>query len=464
MNTCCDVPRVSGVSKRAESNHSRSGLLILAGMAMCVVTIPAFAQKLPATEVVTERGYTVPHGTATPIIIQTLPDATCDLHAVGVAAAGHSLRINANGDGYLKFHVTPRVDAVEDDHMQIDCTSADKVATYLLHVRAGDAPTPDMPAPQNLIPPPSGSKVLAALTEGEAQSVSRQELLARGYPPRPDTGASSDKYAKWLKAVSQPITLLPAHRQARTDISRRPSGLAEGLEQYPISNWSGMVGSQPQSTYTAIQAMWNVPEVVAGNATSTYSGFWVGIDGWITSDVVQAGTEQDFINSGRRYDYAHYSAWTEIVPTEPYSQTVDITPNPGDSMTVYVWVGDSNGDPDLNGGYAWFYLYDSNQSQSVSSHVSLNGLYVSGTQAEWIMERPGIDENTQLALLTDYNDAYMTDASALNVSDVWVNAQTTSNVQLTMYNEQQNGSDNNVLSSAAFTGPTSIAFKWHNFH
>jgi hypothetical protein len=454
---------MTGPTNSLALRRSCVALLFLAAMSQCVVAIPAFAQDLPA-ETAPVMGYTVPRGVATPIVMKTLPDAACDLHTVGASDVAHSLRIDANADGYFKFHVTPRQDAAADDHMQIDCTSDGKVTTYLLQVRASDAPTADMPAPLTTMPPPSGSKVLPALTESEAQSVSREELLARGYPPRPDSVASPDKYLKWRKAVSRSVTLLPAERRARTDISRRPSGVEEGPVQARSSNWSGMIGSQPASTYSAIEAVWNVPEVVAGNPTSTYSGFWIGIDGWVTSDVVQAGTEQDFINSGRRYDYAHYSAWTEIVPTEPYSQTVDITPDPGDSMTVYVWIGDAYGDPNLNGGYAWFYLYDGPQNQVVSLNVPLNGLQVSGTQAEWIMERPGIDENTQLALLTDYNDAYMTDATALNVNGVWVDAQTTSNVQATMYNEQENGTDNNELSSAAFTGPTSISFKWHNFH
>lgn len=194
MNTTSNIPCFHEVSKPAVPNKSHSGLLILAGMALSVVAIPAFAQDLPATEAALETGYTVGSEVATPIVMKTLPDAACDLHTVGVSDAAHSLRIYANGDGYFKFHVTPRQESVEGDHMQIDCTSAGKVTTYLLHLRASNAPTPDMPAPQTVMPPPSGSKVLPALTESEAQSMSREDLLARGYPPRPDAAALPDNY------------------------------------------------------------------------------------------------------------------------------------------------------------------------------------------------------------------------------------------------------------------------------
>jgi hypothetical protein len=466
MNTPSDNPWFNEVSKRDVPNNSHSGLLILAGMALCVAAIPAFAQDLPATETAPEEGYTVPPRVATPIVMKTLPDAACDLHTVGVTDAAHSLRIYANGDGYFKFHVTPRQEAVEGDHMQIDCTSDGKVTTYLLHVRASDAPTPDMPAPQTVMPPPSGSKVLPALTESEAQSLSREELLARGYPPRPDAADLPDNYMKWLKAVSRPITVLPSHAVAHTEISHHQSGVQEGPTADWNTHWSGFVAGPTQSGYyEGIQATWNVPEVVggAGIKTHTYSGYWVGLDGYPPSgDVEQAGTEQDVIST-LLSDYAHYYAWTELYPTQLQAQEV-MSVNAGDPMTVWVWIGDANTDVDPNGAYVWYYIFDSVSSELVFTSTTLNGTNHTLTSAEWIMERPVTYPSDYFALLSNYHHAYMNDAYVQNFDGTWLAAETASYLQLTMYNDYYVDDDDNELSSAVLTGPASIAFDWHNFH
>jgi len=471
MNTASDNPWFNEVSKRVVPNNSHSGLPLLAGMALCVAAIPAFAQDLPATETALETEYTLQSRIATPIVMKTLPDAACDLHIIGVTDAAHSLRIYANGDGYFRFHATPRQETAEGDHMQIDCTSDGKVTTYRLHLRASDAPTPDMPAPQTVMPPPSGSKVLPALTDSEAQLLSREELLARGYPPRPDAAALPDSYLKWLKAVSRPITVLPSHGRAHTEISHHQTGVQEGPTAYWNTHWSGFVaGPTERAYYDAIQATWNVPEVEAGAGvgTTTYSGYWIGIDGYTlpgfppSGDVEQAGTEQDMIST-TFFDLAIYYAWTELYPTQPQAQEV-MSVNAGDPMTVWVWIGDANTDVDPNGAYFWYYIYDSVSSELVYTSTSLNGTNHPLISAEWIMERPLDTQTDYLELLSNYHHAYMTGAYVENVDGTWLAAGTASYLNLTMYNDGYVGPDDNELSSASLTGPAAIAFDWHNFH
>jgi Peptidase A4 family len=465
MNTPSDNPWFDEVSKRPVSNNSHSGLLILGGMAWCVAAIPALSQDLPATETAPETGYTVPRGVATAIVMKTLPNAVCDLHTVGITDAAHSLRINANGDGYFKVHVTPRQESDEGERIQIDCTTDGKVTIYPLHVLASDTPTADMPAPQTVMPPRSASKVLPALTDSESQLVSREELLARGYPPRPDAAASPDLYVKWLKAVSRPITVLPSHTVAHTEISQHQSGVEEGPANATNTHWSGFVARETNGYYYGIQATWNVPEVVggAGVGTKTYSGLWVGLDGYPPStDVEQAGTEQDLLST-TFFDLAYYYAWTELVPSQPSAKEV-MSVNAGDSMTVWVWIGDSDGAMDDNGVYAWYYIYDNVSGEVVMTNSALNSVYASQTSGEWIMERPYIWANSDFALLSNYHHAYMTDAYVFGVNGYWNGVASASNLQLTSYNDGFVGTDNNELSSAAITGPTSISFDWHHFH
>lgn len=271
--------------------------------------------------------------------------------------------------------------------------------------------------------------------------------------------------------MSRPITLLPAHAVAHTEISHHQSGVQEGPTAGWNTHWSGFVaGPKPSGYYLGIQANWNVPEVVAGagDYTHTYSGYWAGLDGYTTAgfppsgDVEQAGTEQDFITTPTM-GYAIYYAWTELYPIQPAALEV-MSVNAGDPMTVSVWIGDADTAPDPKGGYVWYFIYDSVSSQMVSTSTALNGTNHPLISAEWIMERPVDPQNDYFYLLSNYHKAFMNDAYVENFDETWIAAATASYLQLTMYNDGFVGHDNNELSSASLTGTTSIAFDWHNFH
>jgi hypothetical protein len=110
------------------------------------------------------------------------------------------------------------------------------------------------------------------------------------------------------------------------------------------------------------------------------------------------------------------------------------------------------------------HLFDNRSSRTVITHTALNYTYDTLASAEWIMERPLNTATDHLDLLSNYHDAYMTNAYVLIENGTWVTAESASTIQLTMYNENWVDIDNNELSSAVFTGPTSITFDWHDFH
>jgi hypothetical protein len=97
------------------------------------------------------------------------------------------------------------------------------------------------------------------------------------------------------------------------------------------SNWSGYAATG--RTFTSVSASWVQPAVSCGSAT-TYSSFWIGIDGDGSNSVEQTGTEAD-CSGGRAY----YSSWYEMYPAYPvnYSNTV----SPGDHFTATVSVSGS---------------------------------------------------------------------------------------------------------------------------
>jgi hypothetical protein len=97
------------------------------------------------------------------------------------------------------------------------------------------------------------------------------------------------------------------------------------------SNWAGYAATG--SRFTSVSASWTQPAVSCGSAT-TYSSFWIGIDGDGSNSVEQTGTEAD-CSGGRAY----YSSWYEMYPAYPvnYSNTV----SPGDHFTSTVSVSGS---------------------------------------------------------------------------------------------------------------------------
>jgi len=340
--------------------------------------------------------------------------------------------------------------------VQLDCAAAGQVVTYPLHFRFSSFPTDDMPAPQTAMPAPKGSRVLPALTDEAARQLSDEDLLQQGYSPRPDVAASPDNYAKWLERFSRPITLLPPHSLSHPDVAHRGNVQASPENS---SNWSGFEAHSGSRSYIAVESQWYVPAIEFGEPGKvTYSAAWVGLDGDGVSDLVQAGTEQNCVVI-LGVAYGGYGAWSELLPNQQFEQGVSsLSPNALDEIYVEVWAGNSKGVYDQHGGYAWFILFDLTQARAAEFSTSFNGSYFSGSEAEWIMERPLV--NASPADLADYGIDGFSESYALPTSAAaWKPLGEVQNRQITMYN------GNDELSVAtAYPSGTGIIFGWLNFH
>jgi hypothetical protein len=428
----------------ADSPKNASRLLTLAALLLSGLSASASNVK-----VASEKGFTITPDVSTPIVLRAQPDAACDLHAVGTSDT-QSMRFYANGDGYVKIHATAH-EGIES-RVQLDCSSNGKTVGYPLHLLASTTPTSEMPVPQSNIPMPKGSTVRAGLTEAEAQSMTDEELSRRDYPERPNVLTSPDQYAKWLDQVARPMTILRSHLVSRSDITAAPVNEIR-------FNWSGLEAySSTKKTYSAVTADWGVPVIptASSNGSIDYSAFWVGLDGDGIKDLVQAGTEQDAWESGG-VTYSDYYAWSELLPNQPTEQEV-FSVNPGDAMTVEVWISTGSGAPNPNGSYGAFRIIDQTQNISTEFYVPLNGTTFNGTEAEWIMERPTV--NGGYPELAAYLIANMSGGSALQVNGTkWVDSGTAANRNLSMYN----GADE--LSEAVWlgSGTTMTSFLWLNY-
>ena len=92
------------------------------------------------------------------------------------------------------------------------------------------------------------------------------------------------------------------------------------------SNWSGY--SAVNGRYTSVSANWTQPTANCTSAT-TYSSFWVGLEGYGSSTVEQTGTSADCSGGAPRY-----YAWYEMYPKFPVN--LSLTIRPGDAISASV--------------------------------------------------------------------------------------------------------------------------------
>lgn len=260
--------------------------------------------------------------------------------------------------------------------------------------------------PTNL---PGATTIVAPPASFDPLTASDQDLQYHGFPPRPSQVLEPKAYAVWERAIKASKTrVTPTLEQ--TAIFHGPAAQKNGKNVEPTAgsnagsassyNWSGYVdfsgaSSYGPSSYYYLYSDYIVPPArqAFGACTGSwdYSSSWVGIDGWGSSDVLQAGSESDaYCYAGSTAQY--YSAWYEWYP---YGEVrIGSFPiSPGDELFVEVWHSSQTQ------GYA--YLVDYNKNQAVSiGFTAPAGTYLLGNSAEWVVERPSVGGS--LATLTNY--------------------------------------------------------------
>ena len=93
------------------------------------------------------------------------------------------------------------------------------------------------------------------------------------------------------------------------------------------SNWSGYAATGAR--FLNIASSWTEPFVTCGAGETSYSSFWVGLDGDTSGTVEQTGTDAD-CSSG----VARYYAWYEMYPK--YPSNLSGTVRPGDALSASV--------------------------------------------------------------------------------------------------------------------------------
>ncbi|MHA6759762.1 G1 family glutamic endopeptidase [Streptacidiphilus sp. PAMC 29251] len=163
-----------------------------------------------------------------------------------------------------------------------------------------------------------------------------------------------------------------------------------GIRNSTSSNWSGYAATGAK--FTSVTASWVQPTGHCTSATS-YSSFWIGLDGDGSSSVEQTGSEVDCSGGSPQY-----YAWYEMYPAYPVN--FPGTVRPGDHFTSSV----------TESGSGSFTLKLSDTTQGWSKTVTKTLRNAALASAEVIAEAPS--SSSGVLPLTNFGTASFTSATA----------------------------------------------------
>ncbi len=230
-------------------------------------------------------------------------------------------------------------------------------------------------------------------------------------------------------AILAMFSLLPAFATVQGVAFTHSSGTANCPTGTVCStNWSGFAVTGSSGSVSDAKGSWIVPSVSCSSST-TYSSYWVGIDGYSSNTVEQTGTDSD-CSSG----HGVYYAWYEFYPN-PSVQISGFTVNPGDKISAEVSYSTSTGQ---------FTTTITDGTQHFSTSASVSG--AARSSAEWIVERPALCNRVHckltslsnfgtVSLGTDYTQVASTNYATINGSTGAIGSFGSANIhRITMVN------------------------------
>ncbi len=174
---------------------------------------------------------------------------------------------------------------------------------------------------------------------------------------------ASTSLAQVANGPSAPEKISPHQHAPMQFLSKGDNGTVTSY------NWSGYAVTG--TSFTQVLGSWIVPAVDCSVTPSTYSSFWVGIDGYNSSTVEQTGTDSDC--SGGT---PSYYAWYEFYPS-PSTIFGALPISAGDTISASV---------SYSGGEFTTTITDVTKGMSFSKTAAVSGATMSS--AEWIAEAP----------------------------------------------------------------------------
>ncbi len=229
---------------------------------------------------------------------------------------------------------------------------------------------------------------------------------------------------------------------------QKPAGVPStgGASQNSL-DWAGYAATG--TTFTSVAGSWTQPGATCSTKASQ-SAFWVGIDGYASSDptVQQIGTDTDCVKvKGKKGLVPLYYAWYQMYPGAlAVLSTASFPVAPGDVLTATVSLTGSTYVLAISDLSKW--SFSTNQTPATPP---LN------SSAEWIAEAPTscVKSRCKVVPLTDFSSIRFTGATAngLPISSL-------SNVQIDM--TTKGGKSVLAQTSALGGGGNNFAVTWLN--
>ena len=371
-----------------------------------------------------------------------------------------SLEVASDDLGQVRFSIDPG-SYVTPINLIVNCQAQESTSTIPLELDVGDNPSlaDEIVTPRGKARPP---------LSGDPMSYTQAQVIAAGFPPRPDPGQSLDAYNRWLSLVSLPGIQVPSGTvpiHARFDNS---------------PNWSGSVTTTGGTQYWDANGYWYVPSV-SGSAPcpgseSNQAAIWPGIGGTDGGGLIQAGswnTVNVTVTRGlycQQYNTFSTGAWMEYIPNGPFAAP-NLTISPGDELYVEVWSGDASGNFAANGPYGWYFIYDyATTGYSQFSVAKPSGTTFYGTTAEWILEDPNSSGSLpgQGQYLADYGNVWFYYAESYDDTYGWLDLNQQSYKAENMYNCPAGGcvsGDSYTLMSqpSSVNSGDNFSFQWYYY-
>lgn len=154
------------------------------------------------------------------------------------------------------------------------------------------------------------------------------------------------------------------------------------------TNWSGaVIPAASGSSFSTVSAQWTVPmvsQVPIKGLTMSDLSTWVGLDGYKSNDVAQAGILETVTTGANGQSTVGYSAWDEWYPAGSNDiSSSAFKVDPGDTVKITV---ETTGAGATN---ATFLYDDETTGQTYQTSLTApRGISLTGNSAEFVTETP----------------------------------------------------------------------------
>ena len=231
-------------------------------------------------------------------------------------------------------------------------------------------------------------------------AVQNVESLSTEISATPLNVSETSQFAASDSAIAGTLVADASATQAPTVLASLAMTTPTNIES---TNWSGaVITAGSGESFSTVSATWVVPtvsQVPITGVTISDVAEWVGIDGYNSSDVCQAGILETVQTSGSQTTIS-FSAWVEWYPASAdIISASSFQVNPGDTIEVTV---ETTG---AGATKATFILDDETTGQIYDTSLTApSGTKLQGNCAEVVVETPELISGSQVSqpLLTDF--------------------------------------------------------------